>query len=52
MKLLPRLYEPGGRIMIDGFDISKVSLNSVRQQIGIVPQECLLFEGTIRENIS
>jgi len=53
MKLLPRLYEPeSGRIMIDGFDISKVSLNSVRQQIGIVPQECLLFEGTIRENIS
>ena len=53
MKLLPRLYEPGeGRILIDGYDISKVSLSSVRQQIGIVPQDCLLFEGTIRENIS
>ena len=52
MKLLPRLYEPNqGRIMIDGYDINKVK-NSVRQQIGIVPQDCLLFEGSIRENIS
>ena len=53
MKLLPRLYEPEkGRILIDNYDIGKVSLNSVRQQIGIVPQDCLLFEGTIRENIT
>ena len=53
MKLLPRLYEPEkGRILIDNYDIAKVSLSSVRQQIGIVPQECLLFEGTIRENIT
>ena len=53
MKLLPRLYEPNeGRILIDGYDISKVNLSSVRQQIGIVPQDCLLFEGTIRENIA
>jgi ATP-binding cassette subfamily B protein len=53
MKLLPRLYDPEqGRILIDGYDISKVSLSSVRQQIGIVPQDCLLFEGTIRDNIS
>ena len=53
MKLLPRLYEPNeGRILIDGYDISKVNLSSVRQQIGIVPQDCLLFEGTIRENIT
>jgi ATP-binding cassette subfamily B protein len=53
MKLLPRLYDPNeGRILIDGYDISKVSLSSVRQQIGIVPQDCLLFEGTIRENIT
>ena len=53
MKLLPRLYEPeSGRILIDKYDISKVSLSSVRQQIGIVPQDCLLFEGTIRENIA
>jgi len=53
MKLLPRLYEPNeGRILVDGYDISKVSMTSVRQQIGIVPQDCLLFEGTIRENIT
>ena len=53
MKLLPRLYTPNeGRILIDNYDISKVTLNSLRQQIGIVPQDCLLFEGTIRENIS
>ena len=53
MKLLPRLYEPNeGRILVDDYDISKVTLNSVRQQIGIVPQDCLLFEGTISENIS
>lgn len=53
MKLLPRLYTPeAGRILVDGYDIAKVSLSSVRQQIGIVPQDCLLFEGTIRENIT
>ena len=53
MKLLPRLYDPEqGRILIDDYDISKVSLSSVRQQIGIVPQDCLLFEGTVRENIT
>ncbi len=53
MKLLPRLYEPvAGRILIDGFDISKLQLGSVRRQIGIVPQDSLLFEGTIRENIT
>jgi len=53
MKLLPRLYEPDqGRILIDGYDISKVNLSSLRQQVGIVPQDCLLFEGTIRENIT
>ena len=53
MKLLPRLYSPtSGRILIDGFDINKVQLGSVRQQIGIVPQDSLLFDGTIRDNIS
>jgi ATP-binding cassette subfamily B protein len=53
MKLLPRLYNPEqGRILIDDYDIAKVSLSSVRQQIGIVPQDCLLFEGTIRDNIT
>ncbi len=53
MKLLPRLYEPvSGRILIDGYDIAKLQLGSVRRQIGIVPQDSLLFEGTIRDNIS
>lgn len=53
MKLIPRLYEADeGRILIDNYDISKVNLSSVRQQIGIVPQDCLLFEGTIRDNIT
>ena len=52
-KLLPRLYElESGRILVDGYDISKVELYSLRQQIGIVPQESLLFEGTIQENIA
>ncbi len=53
MKLLPRLYYPtDGRIFIDNYDISKVELYSLRRQIGIVPQDSLLFEGTIQENIA
>jgi subfamily B ATP-binding cassette protein HlyB/CyaB len=53
MKLLPRLYDlEVGRILIDGYDIGKVELYSLRRQIGIVPQEPLLFEGTVQENIA
>ncbi len=53
MKLLPRLYDlEEGRIIIDGYDISKVELYSLRQQIGIVPQDTLLFEGSVQENIA
>lgn len=53
MKLLPRLYEPTqGRITIDNYDISKVELYSLREQIGIVSQDPLLFEGTVQENIA
>ena len=53
MKLLPRLYEPkSGRIIIDGYDISKVELYSLRQQIGMVLQDTLLFDGTVQENIA
>ena len=53
MKLLPRLYSPvSGRILIDGFDINKLQLGSVRRQIGIVPQDSLLFDGSIKDNIS
>jgi ATP-binding cassette subfamily B protein len=53
MKLLPRLYDlEAGRILIDGYDISKVELYSLRQQIGIVPQDTLLFDGSVQENIA
>ena len=52
-KLLPRLYPPlSGRIFIDGYDIAKVELYSLRRQIGIVPQESMLFEGTVQDNIA
>ncbi len=53
LKLLPRLYEPkSGKILIDGYDISKVELYSLRRQIGVVQQDTLLFNGTVRENIA
>lgn len=53
MKLLPRLYPiESGRILVDDYDISKVELYSLRQQIGIVPQDSLLFEGSVQENIA
>ena len=53
MKLMPRLYSPEqGRILIDGYDIDKVELYSLRRQIGIVPQEPLLFSGSVSENIA
>jgi len=53
MKLLPRLYEPeSGRILIDGYDLAKLQLGSVRRQIGIVPQDSLLFDGSVRDNIA
>ena len=52
-KLVARLYEPeAGRILIDNYDVSKVELYSLRRQIGVVPQDPLLFEGTVQENIS
>jgi ATP-binding cassette subfamily B protein len=53
MKLLPRLYDPAeGVIRIDDYDIAKVDLDSLRQQIGIVPQDSMLFDGTVRDNIA
>src|SRR6266487_3770148 len=52
VNLLPAFYEPtSGRILIDGQDISGVTLASLRQQISVVSQEAFLFNGTIRENI-
>lgn len=52
LKLLPRFYEPdAGRLLIDGMDINKVELYSLRRQIGVVPQDSLLFDGTIKDNL-
>ena len=53
LKLVPRLYSPSqGKILIDGLDVAKVELYSLRRQIGFVPQDCLLFEGSIYSNIA
>jgi subfamily B ATP-binding cassette protein MsbA len=50
--LIPRFYDPtGGTVLVDDVDVRTVTQASLRQQIGIVPQETLLFGGTIRENI-
>lgn len=52
-KLMPRLYDlESGRILMDGYDISKVELYSLRRQIGMVLQDSLLFDGTVMENIA
>lgn len=52
-KLLPRLYDlESGRILVDGYDIAKIELYSLRRQIGMVLQDSLLFDGTIQENIA
>lgn len=51
--LLPRFYDVDeGRITVDGIDIRKFKLESLRKHIGIVQQDVFLFSGTIRENIS
>ncbi|WP_215607185.1 ABC transporter ATP-binding protein [Leptothoe spongobia] len=53
VNLLPRFYEVAtGEILIDGVNIRHVTLQSLRRQIGIVPQENILFSGTIAENIA
>ncbi len=53
INLIPRFYDvTEGRILIDGQDIRDVTLESLREQIGIVLQETTLFSGTIRENIA
>lgn len=50
--LLPRFYDvTNGSIVIDGMDIRDVTLNSLREQVGIVPQETLLFNGSVYDNI-
>jgi len=53
VQLLPRFYDPQvGTVRIDGVDIRTVTLKSLRRQIGIVPQETVLFSGTIAQNIA
>ena len=54
MNLLARLYElddNGGKITVDGYDVRDVTQESLRKQIGIVPQDPYLFSGTIADNI-
>lgn len=53
INLIPRFYDASeGRVLIDGYDVRDVTLDSLRQQIGIVLQDTTLFSGTIRENIA
>ncbi len=53
VNLIPRFYDPqAGEILIDGVKIRDVTLNSLRRQIGIVPQETTMFSGTIAQNIA
>jgi subfamily B ATP-binding cassette protein MsbA len=50
--LIPRFYDPtAGRVCLDGIDLRQLTLESLRAQIGLVPQETLLFSGTVRENL-
>ena len=52
-KLLARFYDPTqGRITIDGFDLTEVTQQSLRAQLGVVPQEGFLFAGTVAQNIA
>ncbi|SDO67810.1 ATP-binding cassette, subfamily B [Aureimonas jatrophae] len=53
VKLIQRLHDVnGGRILIDGQDVSRVTQGSLRRQIAIVPQESVLFHRTLRDNIA
>ncbi|MGO9901397.1 MAG: ABC transporter ATP-binding protein [Solirubrobacteraceae bacterium] len=52
-KLITRFYDPnGGRVLIDGHDLRSVTLDSLRRQLGVVPQEPFLFAGSMRYNIA
>jgi len=51
--LIPRFYDiTDGRILVEGHDVRDIKLNSLREQIAMVPQETILFSGTIAENIA
>lgn len=52
-QLIPRLYDvTGGRVEIDGRDVRELKMENLRRKIGFVPQEALLFTGSVKENIS
>jgi ATP-binding cassette subfamily B protein len=52
-KLITRFYDPTtGRVLIDGHDLRRVGLASLRHQLGVVPQEPFLFSGTFRDNLA
>ena len=52
VSLIPRFYEPlSGQVLIDGVEVSRYSLKSLREQIALVPQQPVLFSGTIADNI-
>ena len=52
VNLIPRFFDAtSGQVCIDGQDVRSVQVKSLRDQVGIVPQETLLFGGTVRENI-
>ncbi len=52
VNVIPRFYDvQAGNVLIDGYDVRRVQMRSLRAQIGIVPQETLLFSGSIRDNI-
>ena len=52
MRLIPRLYDPThGRVLIDGQALETVTLQSLRSQVALVPQQLILFSGTILENL-
>ena len=52
-KLATRFYDPNhGSILVDGFDLRDLKIESLRKQIGVVPQEPFLFAGSIRDNVS
>jgi subfamily B ATP-binding cassette protein MsbA len=53
VNLIPRFYDPtAGAIIMDGYDLKAVTLSSIRNQIGIVTQETILFSDTVRNNIA
>ena len=52
-KLITRFYDPtAGRVLLDGHDLRDVTLDSLRHQLGVVPQEPFLFAGTLRDNLA